>query len=162
MIWPKTSSKTLRWLSQDNDWGENQAPGCSIDIDGAVALPQGHQEVVLSLFSYGIPSQELQKALQRAGLVAGTQGTWQWHSHHAVPAALTDRSQELQTTGPFCLAQDLLWKKHLSLTLLTALAGPVSWPRTQRGEVVRLWKQVPVSTKGWKVQQQDRRIRGLT
>lgn len=36
-----------------------KAPRCSADIDGTVALPQEHQEVVLSLFLYGIPSQEL-------------------------------------------------------------------------------------------------------
>lgn len=82
-------------------------------------------------------------------LVTGS-GPWSlcpvvwWEPHVGLPV-LWIRSQRVQ---PGSLEdKTLLWKKHLSLPLLTALAGPAFQPRTHRKAAVRLRKQVPSSAK---------------
>ena len=96
-------------------------------------------------------SQHLLEAAWPGRLVTG-RGPWSlcpvvwWEPHTGLPV-LWARSQRVQ---PGSLEdKNLLWKKHLSLPLLTALAGPAFQPRTQRKEAVRLRKQVPFSEKGW-------------
>ena len=96
----------------------------------------------LSLFLYGILSQERWKALQRAEFTAGAQG--------AVPVALAGQNHKLQPTDSPILPST---RSAVEKASVTAPGNSLGWPcflakDSKRGEVVGLRKQVPVSTKG--------------
>lgn len=111
------SFQTLRRLSQDNDCREHQRHPGSVDSHGAVALFQELQEVHLSVFLYDILAHKLQTVLYREQSPQG------WCAEHLAVALGSLCAGCLGRLQPLLSAPELLWKRHLSLPLLTALAG---------------------------------------
>lgn len=107
------SFQTLRRLSQDNDCREHQRHPGSVDSHGAVAVPEAPGSAPQRLFIWHPCS-------QTANREQSTQG---WCAGHLAVALGSPCAGCLGRLQPLLSAPELLWKRHLSLPLLTTLAG---------------------------------------